>query len=327
MKIKPEALTRDNPRLHYMLRLCQAETDAAKAVDWIKKLDDLFQAHPSERDEMEEREYDCFGDLAVIAGFIQSLSASLQLPSAKRKNAQNYVLRSKDLAAELNTLKTQVDLSAFAIPIDNLLEPGMAEGALTALDRFIVEKTGTKMGFLYQDLINSCVSEISKTPEVHKGKIDQKVKAAVPPPLAEAPAPEVRIEQRRQKDKTRPTHSSVYDIVPPKTPTKAAIPEPSKVLKVKQATFGVFSTLFSKAQSRGSVTWAAFEAAMADLKFSVIPKTGSVFTFLPPKHLELEKSLTLHRPHQSRIEGHKLLIYATRLQRVYGWGEQSFEAA
>ena len=32
MKVKPELLTRENPQVHYMLRLCQAETDVFKAV-------------------------------------------------------------------------------------------------------------------------------------------------------------------------------------------------------------------------------------------------------------------------------------------------------
>lgn len=35
----------------------------------------------------------------------------------------------------------------------------------------------------------------------------------------------------------------------------------------------------------------------------------------------------LHRPYQSRIEGHMLLIFASRLKRVNIWGEQTFEVA
>jgi hypothetical protein len=76
MKNNPEIITRENPQVHYMVRLCQAETNASKAVTWIKKLDDLHRSHPTEREEMEERELDPFSDLAVIAGFVQSLSAS-----------------------------------------------------------------------------------------------------------------------------------------------------------------------------------------------------------------------------------------------------------
>jgi hypothetical protein len=32
-KVEPEALTRNCPRLHYTLRLCQTETDAYAAID------------------------------------------------------------------------------------------------------------------------------------------------------------------------------------------------------------------------------------------------------------------------------------------------------
>jgi hypothetical protein len=327
MKVKPETLTRDNPQLHYMLRLCQAETDAPKAVDWAKKLDDLHRVHPSERDAMEEREFDCFSDLAAIASFVQSLSVLLSLPSATLKKGQIYGSKSKDLAVELNSLKSEVDLSAFAVPIDNLLEPGMASGALNTLEKFIVEKTGTKMGFLYQDLVQSCVLEVLDYYAQKKINIDKQTKVEVPSPLMEAATPEVRIQQRRQKDKTRPAHSSVYDIVSPETTSQPEITEPAQVFKVKQATFDVFLTLFSRSQSRGSITWTAFEAAMAYLRFSVMPTTGSVLTFFPPKDMPVEKSFTFHRPHQSQVEGSKLLYLAARLKRVYGWGEQSFEVA
>jgi hypothetical protein len=332
MKVKPELLTRENPQVHYMLRLCQAETNVFKAVDWIKKLDDLHRSHPTDRDDMEEREFDAFGDLAVTAGFVHSLSTLLRLPPINRRKGQMYVSRSKELVAELDPLKTQIDLADFAAPIDNLMEPGMAEGALNALDQFVIDKTGTKMGFLYQDLIEDCVSDIQEHYQQQKAKIRQNAKTELaPPPMApmiETPSLAVRVQQRRQKDKTRLAHTSIYDI----TPTTVTLAEPetleiSPIFKAKQDTVEVFSTLFSKSESRGSIGWAAFEAAMADLKFSVMPKFGSVFTFFPPQDFRVQKSLTVHRPHKSRIEGHMLLIFASRLKRVYGWGEQSFEVA
>jgi hypothetical protein len=57
---------------------------------------------------------------------------------------------------------------------------------------------------------------------------------------------------------------------------------------------------------------------MADLKFSVLPKYGSVFTFFAPEDMKVQKSLMVHRPHKSIIEGHKLFVFASRLDRVYG---------
>ncbi|KAF4628592.1 hypothetical protein G7Y89_g9563 [Cudoniella acicularis] len=305
LKGKPELLTRENPQVHYMLRLCQAETDASSTITWIKKLDDFHRAHPSEREEMQEREYESFGDLAKWT---------------------NFVSGSKQLATELDPLKQEVDLTNFAIPIDNLKEPGMADGALNTLDQFIVDKTGAKMGSLYQDFIESCITNLQERFQQQKAKSEKH--AATPlPAIIKTPSLEVRVQQRRQKEKTRPAHLCIYDIAP----TAKVLPRPETmekalVFKAKQDIFDTFSTLFSKSDSRGSISWVAFEAAMADLKFSVMPKFGSVFIFFPPKDMGVDSS-TVHRPHMSRIEGHLLLSFASRLKRAYGWGENSFEVA
>jgi hypothetical protein len=63
---------------------------------------------------------------------------------------------------------------------------------------------------------------------------------------------------------------------------------------------------------------------MADLGFSVIPKFGSIYTFSPPENVTVQRDLTLHRPHQSCIEGWRLLVVSRRLKRVYGWDETTF---
>lgn len=85
--------------------------------------------------------------------------ASFPLPpiNLKKERLQLYASRSKDLGAEVDLLKTQIDLVDFAVLIDNLMEPGMAKEVLRPLDQFIVKNTGTKMGLLYQDLAEDCV--------------------------------------------------------------------------------------------------------------------------------------------------------------------------
>jgi hypothetical protein len=40
---------------------------------------------------------------------------------------------------------------------------------------------------------------------------------------------------------------------------------------------------------------------------------------------ERKRSITLHRPHGSRIEGTKLLLVTSRLKRVLNWRAESFE--
>ena len=66
---------------------------------------------------------------------------------------------------------------------------------------------------------------------------------------------------------------------------------------------------------------------MADLGFSVLPKSGSVYTFFPSESMAVGKSFTTHRPHQSDIEGFAVLRLAKRLETVYGWDENTFELA
>jgi hypothetical protein len=141
-------------------------------------------------------------------------------------------------------------------------------------------------------------------------------------------APKSWVQERSQKEKPRPAHSSVYEIVP-----QAAIPisfderlrRPQETFEVKASTFAVFSSLLTTSlAARGSVSWNAFVAAMTDLGFSVVPKVGSIYTFVPSAKVAVQRDLTLHRPHQSCIEGSRLMIYSRRLKRVYGWDDSTF---
>ncbi|ENH63844.1 hypothetical protein FOC1_g10007984 [Fusarium oxysporum f. sp. cubense race 1] len=206
-------------------------------------------------------------------------------PSASRKKGNLLVTDLQEVDTELNQIKKEVDLRDYAAPIDNLLEPGMSAKALEALD--------DKVAFI----------PIDTTP------VDAKE----------------RIETRRQKEKTRPEHSSLYAITPitdslgDKEATKSAQP-----VKVSSSTAEVFATLFDKTQSRGSVNWSSFEAAMSELGFSVLPRFGSVYTFRPSEDMDIKRPVSIHRPHQSQIEGYLILILARRLNRAYGWSEDSF---
>ena len=322
MKCSPEELTRADPHLHYVLRLCQDETDARKAVDWIKRLTDLHDAHPEEREKISGGEADALSDLAVIIGFIWEVSPVISMPPLSRKKGQMFVSRSSELEVEFNTVKKEIDLRDYAVPIDNLLEPGVAKGALKALDSIIIEKMGTKMGFLYQDLIEDCLSDLQNRYQQIKATAQ---KGESPPNPVSTPQPtEKRVEGRKQKEKTRPSTTSTFELVPVPEPPP---PPPASPFKVAASTVEVFETLFGKSEARGSVSWAAFEAAMTDVGFAVIPKFGSVYTFRPPESMAMQKPLTLHRPHASHIEGYKILFVARRLNRTYGWSKEAFEAA
>ncbi|KAI0123759.1 hypothetical protein BJ170DRAFT_703838 [Xylariales sp. AK1849] len=316
LKAKPERFTH-NPQLHYLLRLCQPETTALKAVEWIKKLDEFHNAHPGAVEDSTDREADALADLVVIISFIQSLSGSTSIPVFNRKKAQLFANKCAALETEMSEIKPQVDLGDYAAPIDHLQEPGMAEAALNALDDFIVERTGTKLGFLYQDLIDECIAQLQDQLKAETGRqqrvnADQQIKATeyVPFPPEDPKEPSVRVQRRREKEKTRPAHSSVYDITTSaqsSATTAAERPQPPEHFKVKRSTFD-----------------SDFEAAMGDLGFSIFPKYGSVYTF-HPQRTSNQRPLTLHRPHSSRIEGYKLLFYPRRLNRVYGWRAITFQ--
>lgn len=160
LKGKPEKLAENNLQLQYLLRLCQPETTGPKAVDWIKKLDEFHDAHPGAIEDFSDRETDALADLVIIVSFIQSLSGTISLPAFNRKKALVFSQKCADLESEMNEIKPDVDLRDYVAPIDHLREPGMAEAALNALDDFIVKRTGTKLGFLYQDLIDDCMAQL-----------------------------------------------------------------------------------------------------------------------------------------------------------------------
>ncbi|KAG5765335.1 hypothetical protein H9Q72_006587 [Fusarium xylarioides] len=325
MKGKPEELTRSDPQLHYLLRLCQPETTATKAVEWMEKLSDLYKAHPLEREKLDEKESRTLHDVAAIVAFVQDISSVYSLPSASRKKGNLLVAGLQEVDTELNQIKKEVDLRDYAAPIDNLLEPGMSAKALEALDAFVVEKAGTKMGSLYQDEVEKAFRNVEEQYQQAKNKANKDSKVDFVPIDTTPVDAKERIETRRQKEKTRPEHSSVYAIAPTTDSTEEKeVVTLAQPLKVSSSTAEVFSTLFDMTQSRGSVSWSSFEAAMSELGFSVLPRFGSVYTFRPSEDMDIKRPVSIHRPHQSQIEGYLILILARRLNRAFGWSEDSF---
>lgn len=134
LKIKPEALTIQNPQFHYMLRLCQPENIPSKATTWISKLNSLHESNPEDTSKIGEMELVSLGNLSSMVGFVNTLSASLKHPPINSKKGQGFIARLSDLANELDPLKTKVDLRDFMTPIEFLKESGNSGKALAALD-------------------------------------------------------------------------------------------------------------------------------------------------------------------------------------------------
>jgi hypothetical protein len=327
MKRKPAEYTVSDPQLHYILQLCHPDTSPATASQWIQKIDDHNARYDEDRKKLDDPEVSALGDLAIIVSFMHVTSTAISIVPVSRKAGVLFTARSAELETELNSIKLTADFGDHLVPIDNLLEPQVAGNALVALDKFVVENTGARLGSLYEDAVKDALQDLEKKYVEAKARLDKADKTTyVPLPEGPSPSGDARIAQRKDKEKTRPAGSSVYTISPPPDTPQVVITEPEKQFQVKAATASVFTTLFSRSEAHGSVSWTSFDAAMADLGFSVTPKGGSVFTFNPPASID-SRPITLHRPHVSEIEGYKLLIIARRLQRVYGWNARSFVAA
>lgn len=139
-----------------------------------------------------------------------------------------------------------------------------------------------------------------------------------------SPAPKTSkevIRQRRNKANKQESakavrgdrHAAVQQVDPPKT------------FRVNASTASVFATLFDRSESRGAVRWTAFEAAMTDLGFTVMPQFGSIYRFAPPENKGFSNAFSVHRPHKSRMEDYKMHPLARQLRDLYGWGVETFE--
>ncbi|KAG5791984.1 hypothetical protein H9Q69_008968 [Fusarium xylarioides] len=258
---------------------------------------------------------------------LQELSNMCHWEYARTQKGNLLVAGLQEVDTELNQIKKDVDLRDYAAPIDNLLEPDMSTKALEALDAFVAEKTGTKMGSLYQDEVEKAFRNVEEQYQQAKNKANKDSKVDFVPIDTTPVDAKERFETRRQKEKTRPEHSSVYAIAPTTDSTEEKeVVTLAQPLKVSSSTAEVFSTLFDKTQSRGSASWSSFEAAMSELGFSVLPRFGSVYTSRPSEDMDIKRPVSIHRPHQSQIEGYLILILARRLNRAYGWSEDSFVA-
>ena len=335
VKRAPESLERTDPQLYYALRLCRPRSNTSNAMVWLEKLGDLHQRRPKVRKRIEQDAATEFFEVALILGFSQDLADIVPKPPFSQKQNQVFGNKIQELDNELKRLRDQIDLQDFAAPLSHLDTPGMSEAAMRAVDDFVTQKMGAKMGLLYQRIVQDSLAELQKRCEQLRAEptptpTRQTDWLLMPP--AESQRVAERVQERRQKPKTRPAYSPVSESFPPRTVhaeviQEEVLPPPSGPLKVTATAGMVFSTLFDKSRSRGTINWSAFESAMADLGFSVIPKLGSAYTFYPPPSMDTNMPFTIHRPHQSRIEGHLILCLASRLKRVYGWNEATFEVS
>lgn len=85
------------------------------------------------------------GDIAIIVSFMHMTSTAMSMAPLSRKSGLLFTARSKELETELNKVRAKADFGDYLIPLDNLLEPDMAAGALAALDDYVQKETGARI--------------------------------------------------------------------------------------------------------------------------------------------------------------------------------------
>ncbi|CAF9938008.1 MAG: hypothetical protein HETSPECPRED_000739 [Heterodermia speciosa] len=130
--------------------------------------------------------------------------------------------------------------------------------------------------------------------------------------------------QRPQKVKTRGTASESVPLDDP--PAEPHVKQPPKFIVSKRG-LKVFSTLFHTPSGEdlpGEVPWSDFLSAMASVAFSIKALDGSAWVFEPQSDLS-HRSIIFHEPHPtSKIPFQTARRYGRRLERAYGWTQDSF---
>uniref|UniRef100_A0A093VTB9 Uncharacterized protein n=1 Tax=Talaromyces marneffei PM1 TaxID=1077442 RepID=A0A093VTB9_TALMA len=138
-KAIPDRVMKDDPQLHHILRLCQPVSGVTQAVRWKNMLDQLHYNKPLELDKMEESEFNALGEVSLTINLVNTLIASLQLPTASPKKGLTYISKLKELLARLDPLKTHTNLRKLAISLDDLNNPNLAKEALNIVVSSLLE--------------------------------------------------------------------------------------------------------------------------------------------------------------------------------------------
>ncbi|KAL7797715.1 hypothetical protein V8C43DRAFT_303487 [Trichoderma afarasin] len=306
MRVKPEELNGSDLLLQYMLRLCQSQTHASQAFQWIKKLDDLYDSKPSSWKPLQQREMDALSELITIVKTMEELQMALSVPSLSRKTGQTFINGSRELDLCLNEIQKEFDLQEFSVPVNKLLEPGMANRALAQLDDLVAARTGCKMDFFCHFVVQECSA-------YHRAQSQKTQQNEYP--FTTAYCISEGVDLKKYEENRSPVQTSASEN---EQTVKKRKEEQLQKLYANPAAKKVFSTLFKGPKVGASITWTAFENAMIAMGFSVSVGYCAFRTFAPPRNMPVETFLTVIRPLNSKIEGHLIPTLARQLKKAFG---------
>ncbi|KAI8214024.1 hypothetical protein K4K54_001195 [Colletotrichum sp. SAR 10_86] len=313
LKGKPQDVQDSDPPLHILLRLCQPETTPQKAHGWVEQLSKLYL----------KTEFDKYGATLPRDAFetmgLLSLSAAVNLslaqkgPVPSRKKAQFFVTRAQELEAELNRLKKDLG----PVLTKKALDDGLIDGALERLDEIVAEKVGARLAFLYEDLIQDSFAYLDKQYDHAKanGETDWTALAVEP----QEPSEEL-VESRKQTDKSRSSSRSQLDIL---SSAREPVPAPPTIEVEYEDMVETFKNLIGQSESGKAVGWPAFNLAVKELEFNLIRTAdGLNHAFESSKYGC--KLLVVSPPYKGKFEGDSALVLGRRLNKAYGWTEDTF---
>ncbi|KAK2017556.1 hypothetical protein LZ32DRAFT_576446 [Colletotrichum eremochloae] len=328
-----------DPTAQYIVRLCQPETTAEAAFEWLQKLKDRCKATGTGA-ALEGAEAKSLEDLIDMLHFIRDVTDAVSLPPVNEEKRVKglFVSKCRRVYNDLWALRDKLELTEFTVPLVRLGKPAMAGGALTAINDLCRRETGANIEENYEKALRESLDELRRRcAEAQSRYRKEKGLAPADPSVFVEKVKSKQHDDEQQpgkkaKVKTRPTEGAEGappPPPPPPPPTPTPAPEPEKI-KVSATTAAVFDVLFNRTRARRPLAFPALEAAMAELGFTVNSQggVGSATSFIPPAGSGWE-SITVHRPHGpvNKIEGYRLMRLGSRFNGHFGWAAETFEVA
>lgn len=355
LKTIPSRLARDDLQLHAILSMCQFDQATnGQSMRHIDALHDLYRRQPLEEHRLKQSEFDTLGQVSMTSSIIMSISTALRLPAHSPKKGLLYVSKLKEVTTRLDALKAHITFGRDLASVDDLQAPNLVREIFSRFDKVCKVHAGGGMIHLYQQLnreyLQDLESEVQmawerETKSHNPGRLNRISKQNTE---VEAPAQQ-KTNGRVEKTKTSMTLSekklenapctvpalndNATETMSISSDTTEILPE---IFRVSPSALRVFRTLFPEydcnctSQSRAipdSIEWVDFGAAMVEIGFEIIPSVGLLYSFKRGENsVKPAEFFTLSRPYRESIKGNSLIHLAARLEKLYGWGRDSFES-
>ncbi|EQB47936.1 hypothetical protein CGLO_12875 [Colletotrichum gloeosporioides Cg-14] len=313
LKGKPQDVQNSDPPLHILLRLCQPETTPQKAHSWIEQLSRLYLKTDFDKygATLPRDAFETMGLLSLSAAVNLSLAQKGPVPS--RKKAQSFVTRAQELEGELNRLKKDLG----PVLTKKALDDGLIDGALERLDAIVAEKVGARLAFLYEDLIQDSFAYLDKQYDHAKANGETNWTALAVEPQAPS---EKLVESRKQRDRSRSSSRSQLDMI---SSAREPVPASPTIEVEYEDMVETFRNLIRKSEPREAVGWPAFNLAIKELAFNLIRTADGLNHAFESSRFGC-KLLVVSPPYKGKFEGDSALVLGQRLNKAYGWTEDTF---